>query len=105
MSQGIGSYGVSVTTLSEVFLRVGNDVALNRQSARNLVREMSRKSQRRLAGADTPGMRPEVKNLFFRHIKAMLWKRFYSAKRDRKVLLWQIISTSNSQGVSVHCRP
>ncbi|CEO94857.1 hypothetical protein PBRA_003670 [Plasmodiophora brassicae] len=88
---GIGSYGVSVTTLSEVFLRVGNDVALNRQSARNLVREMSRKSQRRLAGADTPGMRPEVKNLFFRHIKAMLWKRFYSAKRDRKVLLWQII--------------
>ncbi|CAG9334828.1 unnamed protein product [Blepharisma stoltei] len=81
------SYGVSVTTLEEVFLRVarGDDQELKKKSKRKQIDEGVSLdidfvlSRDRLQGS-----------LFMMHLKALLRKRILLSKRDKKSLIYEI---------------
>jgi hypothetical protein len=91
---------VSVTTLSEVFLRIGQDAALNRQESEKMIMDLSRQRTEKAAALRPPHTGPVQApsgNLFGRHLEALLWKRWHSTKRDRKVMLWQFVSKRASR--------
>lgn len=90
--QGVLSYGVSVTTLSEVFLRVGQDQPMNRHESQHVIEDINRNRQERVASLRGVQASPTAPlqapgDLYLRHIEALLVKRWHSAKRDRKVML------------------
>ncbi|CAE7379072.1 ABCA3, partial [Symbiodinium natans] len=113
---GIQLFGVSVTTLEEVFLRVGRDhteadiAADERLQQASFVRQISAEREeramnsftqaveemRRSGGSQmdeplTEARRAESSVSFARHVRAMLVKRFHNARRDRKAWCCQIV--------------
>eukprot|EP00931_Biecheleriopsis_adriatica_P069363 TRINITY_DN4321_c0_g1_i1.p1 TRINITY_DN4321_c0_g1~~TRINITY_DN4321_c0_g1_i1.p1 ORF type:complete len:1964 (+),score=351.62 TRINITY_DN4321_c0_g1_i1:38-5929(+) len=116
---GIELFGVSVTTLEEVFLRVGRDHteadrdADERLQQTNFVRQISSERERSIssfqhdAGAAADGSLPassepyapagqdtveqSFANTFARHVHALLAKRYHNARRDRKAWCCQIV--------------
>ena len=152
---GITSYGISVTTLEEVFLRVGHEEEASPEAVLKKRQELAQ-NQQALAEAiqhpheapqdvfDMPDKQPELivdgttshsvaspsrvggtlvnvkaspravhdqpktlgrrnssrfaqlripkgKNMFARHFRALLMKRWWNAKRDRKVFTWTLL--------------
>jgi ATP-binding cassette subfamily A (ABC1) protein 3 len=103
---GIESYGISVTTLEEVFLRVGHaaDDHDKEEKKANELHEKASSSHSKakdhlpipvtidIAGKD--GMLPSQATpppaSFGRQVKALLIKRLQHQMRDRKSLMWQI---------------
>lgn len=115
---GINSYGVSVTTLEEVFLKVGQESDVASASP-----ELKKKLSTKMSTSDTKNEEideapyeaeddPTVVQLqdtkqdgslrdtllpkrgrpsLATHFKALLLKRWHNAKRDPKVWLWQIL--------------
>ncbi|KAE8879299.1 ABC transporter A family member 1 [Phytophthora fragariae] len=84
---GVLSYGISVTTLEEVFIKVAEANDEDNQHTLN-------KNGASPDGADValPGG-PTIANLtgltmFFVHLSALLLKRFRIAKRDRRVIIF-----------------
>ncbi|ETK86251.1 hypothetical protein F441_09243 [Phytophthora nicotianae CJ01A1] len=88
---GVLSYGISVTTLEEVFIKVAeasdeaNQHTLNKNGA----------SANAADGALPPGG-PSIANLtgitmFLVHLSALLLKRFRIAKRDRRVIIFSAL--------------
>ncbi|KAG7399525.1 hypothetical protein PHYBOEH_008650 [Phytophthora boehmeriae] len=82
---GVLSYGISVTTLEEVFIKVaeandeGNQHTLSKDAA--------------IPSADQPPGGPTIANLtgaamFLVHLSALLLKRFRIARRDRRVIIF-----------------
>ncbi|CAE7581813.1 Abca4, partial [Symbiodinium sp. CCMP2456] len=114
-SYGIQLFGVSVTTLEEVFLRVGRDhteadiAADERLQQASFVRQISAEREERALGSFTQRTeeqrssgsamaepltaerRPDPSVSFQRHVHAMLVKRFHNARRDRKAWCCQIV--------------
>ncbi|CAN0021601.1 unnamed protein product [Pylaiella littoralis] len=102
---GINSYGLSVTTLEEVFLRVANgtaDVAARKEIASiTLQRQNSQSSTMMEAAtfkqtgmANTSSKTEDLgidrsKSLFGRHMMALLMKRLLTFKRDKK--MWAFV--------------
>ncbi|KAG6587048.1 ATP-binding Cassette (ABC) Superfamily [Phytophthora cinnamomi] len=85
---GVLSYGISVTTLEEVFIKVAeandedNQHTLNKNAA-----------SPNAVDASLPPGGPTIANLtgltmFFVHLSALLLKRFRIAKRDRRVFIF-----------------
>ncbi len=82
----IASYGVSVTTLEEVFLRVEEGTAL-RSDRKELKNLKAKTSLRNLGGPEdmTNAVSLSKEPEFNTHIKALIIKRMISFKRERKM--------------------
>lgn len=91
---GIDNYGVSVTTLEEVFLKVAGGVAENRtdfQAKADLKNEQKEIREEEEGEIDLESIR--VKNpctLFFMHFKALMLKRLIYFSRDIKGLICEV---------------
>uniref|UniRef100_K3W614 ABC transporter domain-containing protein n=1 Tax=Globisporangium ultimum (strain ATCC 200006 / CBS 805.95 / DAOM BR144) TaxID=431595 RepID=K3W614_GLOUD len=87
---GVLSYGISVTTLEEVFIKVAE--AGDEDHQHTLKKDVVSSDDR-----PTPVAKgPSIANLngwmmFFAHLSALLMKRFRVAKRDRRVMLFSAI--------------
>lgn len=97
---GIYEYGISVTTLEEVFIRVGNNTedATTRDSVAKFVEdnELRRSKDRSFEKAESaynPLFAEETSNaaFFVKHFRALFLKRFIYGKRDVKMLFCQVI--------------
>ncbi|CAM9541397.1 unnamed protein product [Ascophyllum nodosum] len=104
---GITSYGMSVTTLEEVFLRVANgtadvearknlaNISLKRQSSLSSTNFKTGPAKARALGFVCPkgdGLNIDrSKSLFGAHIMALLWKRLLTFKRDKKMWVFSIV--------------
>jgi ATP-binding cassette subfamily A (ABC1) protein 3 len=104
-SLGVESYGISVTTLEEVFLRVGQ--AADHEDHHDKAEEEKRSGQHEsksnsgnkdhlpvpitidVAGKDVQQSTPPPAS-FGRQVNALLIKRLHHTMRDRKSLMWQI---------------
>ncbi|KAG6615637.1 ABC transporter A family member 1 [Phytophthora cinnamomi] len=83
---GLLSYGVSVTTLEEVFIKVAELADENNQhTLGNIARANSSESAGNYQACDELIMTEPV---FKTHLRALLLKRFRYAKRDRKALIY-----------------
>jgi energy-coupling factor transporter ATP-binding protein EcfA2 len=107
---GISEYGISVTTLEEVFIRVGRNTedASTRESMSKFTEQ---NEQRRSVSCDDGGRFDDVKtpllsttgdddidddsggggSLFVKHFGALFVKRFIYGKRDMKMLFCQVV--------------
>ena len=83
-SLGINSYGVSVTTLEEVFLKVAR--ADQEEATANAVGQEPANDTTKAAPSTGTIDR---KSLYMRHLYAMLHKRYIYFKRDYKAWVWQ----------------
>lgn len=86
----IRTYGISVTTLEEVFIRVarGDDNMLEHGDTQEEIRhreEQEREDQRLIE------TERETTGLFGRHMLAMLYKRFWITARDYKSMIFEIV--------------
>ncbi|CAL1171712.1 unnamed protein product, partial [Cladocopium goreaui] len=107
---GVELFGVSVTTLEEVFLRVGRDhteadvAADERLQQASFVRQISEEREFRARQISTEGSSRDVSAAeplnvnridmtasFGKHVHALLTKRYHNARRDRKAWCCQII--------------
>ncbi|GMF14304.1 unnamed protein product [Phytophthora lilii] len=84
---GVLSYGISVTTLEEVFIKVAE--ANDEDNQHTLIKAASPNA----ADAALPPAGPAIANLtgmamFLVHLSALLLKRFRIAKRDRRVIIF-----------------
>ena len=97
----ISTYGISVTTLLEVFLRIGDDrvnahgsprTPLPPSAAAAAVAEVENKSKSTNNNDMAVVARPEREDASFsRHMKALLVKRYIYASRDRKSQCCQLV--------------
>ncbi|UYV62552.1 hypothetical protein LAZ67_2001032 [Cordylochernes scorpioides] len=83
---GIQSYGASLTTLEEVFLKVGDEANQKLNYFQN-----SRKSIRPIRDKDISNQKVEGKNLIFNHFKALIRKKIIFSKRNRIMTFCQQI--------------
>jgi ATP-binding cassette subfamily A (ABC1) protein 3 len=86
---GVLSYGISVTTLEEVFIKVAEANDEDNQHT------LSKDAKTPTAGA-LPSAGPAIANLtgmtmFLVHLSALLLKRFRIAKRDRRVVIFSAV--------------
>lgn len=117
---GISEYGISVTTLEEVFIRVGKNTEdissreslvqfkeeeKRRQSSLEIALETNSKGQENNGNVDSncnvdgsggdslpkTDRSDSVFETFWKHFWALLQKRFIYGKRDRRMLLCQVI--------------
>ena len=101
---GIDEYGISVTTMEEVFLKVAHgtdmtveDASLNRAMSKKIsTAKMSLEAAPIATNAGKPKWgRPTVNtSLFPVHFKALLKKRFQYAKRDRQAVICNTVVPS-----------
>ena len=100
----ISTYGISVTTLLEVFLRIGDDRVNTHGSPRTplplaaaaaAVAEVEKKKSNSYSSSSEDTalvIRPEREDASFsRHMKALLVKRYIYASRDRKSQCCQLV--------------
>uniref|UniRef100_W4VRK6 Putative lipid exporter abca1 n=1 Tax=Corethrella appendiculata TaxID=1370023 RepID=W4VRK6_9DIPT len=89
---GISSYGISSTTLEEVFLKVGSDsnVLPKSKSLENVNIDNKSNSSDTPITLDDSEMYLKGSGLIFNQIKAMLLKKFISTKRSWMIFLLQI---------------
>ena len=84
----IQQYGISVTTMEEVFLKVAESSSGQESNERPRQDDASLDKQNTESYTLKPENRP--KHLFTSHLQALLIKRWQNAKRDRKALLYSI---------------
>ncbi|KAM5213444.1 ATP-binding cassette sub-family A member 10 isoform 2-T3 [Hipposideros larvatus] len=98
--QGIMNYGVSMTTLNEVFLNLegksaihGPDLGIQKQEEMDEIRDTGIESEMQQALCSLPGLRMVVSNgtLWRRQVCAMARLRFLKLKRERNVLLSMLL--------------
>ncbi|GMF37448.1 unnamed protein product [Phytophthora fragariaefolia] len=83
---GLLSYGVSVTTLEEVFIKVAELADENNQhTLGNNVRTNDSESSGNYQLCDEI---ITTESMFWRHLRALLLKRFRYAKRDKKAIIY-----------------
>jgi ATP-binding cassette subfamily A (ABC1) protein 3 len=101
---GVASYGISVTTLEEVFLRVGHaaddnhNQQLHEEKKAAAAAEKQHSSSKSLpvpVTIDVSSKEPSLANTasgatFWQQIRALTIKRWKHTMRDRKGLMWQI---------------
>lgn len=98
---GIAEYGISVTTLEEVFIRVGKNTedAATRESIVKFTEEHEQRRSLSISkdNSDNEGERPSLLpldndgHLFAKHFRALFLKRFIYGKRDMKMLFCQVV--------------
>ncbi|CAG9322388.1 unnamed protein product [Blepharisma stoltei] len=89
----IRSYGVSVTTLEEVFIRVARgDNELKEGSSNWSQREEAKEEGEDIVGDEQQLIETEreTKGLFTRHIKCLLRKRYLWTKRDWRIFVFEL---------------
>lgn len=86
----IEGYSISVTTLEEVFLRVGREEEANERD-RVVSKIEKTKDDRKSAVGENFNVRTNEQVSFPQHVRALLLKRWHNAKRDRRVWTWQIL--------------
>lgn len=103
----LSTYGVSVTTMEEVFLHVahGEDTGEEaKEVTRRYSERISSRSMEQANGADGTGgeSKPDAldsrfdmsrlpqNNMFFAHFGALIQKRFHYARRDWKMIAFQL---------------
>lgn len=85
---GIESYGVSLTTLEDVFLRIGQQLGKHKEEEEVLGESTkNKKNELRLQEIRVKGDFA----IFMMHFKALVRKRFIYFKRDKKSLICEII--------------
>ncbi|XP_048579731.1 phospholipid-transporting ATPase ABCA3 isoform X2 [Nematostella vectensis] len=90
---GIASYGVSCTTMEEVFMKVGEG---SEKTVEDIDHEHHRETEKiiDMAATDEDPDMGELQTGFalqWQHYKAMLVKRFINSKRDKKSVVTQIL--------------
>ena len=89
------SYGISVTTLEEVFLRVGHgDDTRDNDKVIDQIKRGKSKSQTDFDGAQFSIAETQEDNgakVFATHMKALFLKRFYIYKRNYKGLIIEVL--------------
>ncbi|GAB9477420.1 hypothetical protein Gpo141_00014492, partial [Globisporangium polare] len=88
-SLGLLSYGVSVTTLEEVFIKVaeaGDED--NQHTLANQVRTGTPEASPLSSASGIDSVTVQPKGLFMVHLRALILKRFRVAKRDKKMLFY-----------------
>lgn len=86
----ISTYGVSITTLEEVFIMVGRGETGNRELMASSSKEASKKDVKGFSdefsgnAINTSAEDITSRQLFARHVQALLEKRALNFKRDRK---------------------
>ena len=97
---GISEYGISVTTLEEVFIRVGKNTedkvtrdSITKFTEENEVRRSMSIAKSDEKNADAQLLLKEADGgpVFFKHFSALLVKRFIYGKRDVRMLFCQVI--------------
>ncbi|ETO60198.1 hypothetical protein F444_21574 [Phytophthora nicotianae P1976] len=76
---GLLSYGISATTLEEVFIKVAEADDENHQHTLGY---------RRAESKEIDGVVLQTSGLFFSHLRALLLKRFHHAKREKKMIIY-----------------
>jgi len=92
---GVKAYGISVTTLEEVFLRVDQE-AHTHEKANAAASPKEHKAGYSAVDTNSPAEEREDRfrdgrSFFCDHFRALLMKRFHNFKRDKKALLYQVI--------------
>ncbi|EGZ19833.1 ABC transporter lipid export ABCA family [Phytophthora sojae] len=87
---GLLSYGVSVTTLEEVFIKVAEaDDHGNQHTLGNRARPETPASSP-TASSDTGAVPEQTSSFFMTHLWALFLKRFRYAKRDKKMIFYSL---------------
>ncbi|RLN98523.1 hypothetical protein BBJ28_00023418 [Nothophytophthora sp. Chile5] len=87
---GLLSYGVSVTTLEEVFIKVAEaDDHDNQHTLGNQVRSGTPATSP-TASSDAGTASPPRDSFFMTHLRALILKRFRVAKRDKKMIFYSL---------------
>ncbi|RLN46846.1 hypothetical protein BBO99_00008704 [Phytophthora kernoviae] len=79
---GVLSYGISATTLEEVFIKVAEADDENHQHTLG---------HRSLPAGAEKTLILQTSGLFFTHLRALIFKRFHDAKREKKVVIYTIL--------------
>jgi ATP-binding cassette subfamily A (ABC1) protein 3 len=99
---GISEYGISVTTLEEVFIRVGKNTE-DITTRESIVKFAEENEQRRSMSLSNNDDGDDIKiamkllpndndgNLFAKHFRALFLKRYIYGKRDMRMLFCQVI--------------
>lgn len=94
-SLGIRSYGMSVTTLEEVFIRVAEGTTTESKSIEGRHQDNHRAEQDEESGLkliDFTKLRDEDSvGFFFKHMFALIMKRFLYFKRDVRTIIYQFV--------------
>jgi len=86
---GLLSYGVSVTTLEEVFIKVAEmDDEGNQHTLGNQARTNATPASTPTNSSDTGARADEKPSFFWPHLRALILKRFRVAKRDKKMIFY-----------------
>lgn len=94
---GIRSYGISVTTLEEVFLKVGHgdDSDKDGQELAMLKQNNNPEAQPLTSGDDDFSIstmpHQSALTVFFHHLAALFLKRFYIYRRNRRGLIIEVL--------------
>jgi len=91
---GIRSYGISITTLEEVFLRVGEEgygTSLEAEDQAKLKMELQAQKEKKVEEEyEFVQPNPWCITNFFNHLKAIFWKRTQILVRNRKLMFVEI---------------
>ncbi|KAG7398223.1 ATP-binding cassette sub- A member 12 [Phytophthora boehmeriae] len=79
---GVLSYGISATTLEEVFIKVAEADDENHQHTLG---------HRSRPGETEKSLTLQTSGLFVTHLRALILKRFHDAKREKKVVIYTIM--------------
>uniref|UniRef100_K3WP40 ABC transporter domain-containing protein n=1 Tax=Globisporangium ultimum (strain ATCC 200006 / CBS 805.95 / DAOM BR144) TaxID=431595 RepID=K3WP40_GLOUD len=85
---GLLSYGVSVTTLEEVFIKVAE---ANDEDHQHTLGKNARAGAIANPIFETDGVVTQPTGMFMTHLHALLLKRFRVAKRDKKMLFYSML--------------
>ena len=93
-SLGFSSYGISVTTLEEVFLKIAHITKGKETESRSvddLKSQAENKNFQNIDDFDLSSVRMSgTLNIFFTHFTALVLKRFHYFKRDRRGLICEV---------------
>ncbi|CAI5730665.1 unnamed protein product [Hyaloperonospora brassicae] len=88
---GLVSYGISVTTLEEVFIKVAEaDDQTSQHTLANRARFESVASSPAPESGANAGFDPTQSSYFMTHLRALILKRFRYAKRDKKMIFYSL---------------
>jgi len=108
---GIASYGASITTMEEVFIRVGREAERRITRAFELQQQSSPETHITQLHPDTKDDGKEesiVRNSGMRHLAQQLWamlvKKWIYSVRNRQLLLGQVTNYQNALTISLETK-
>ncbi|RHY26011.1 hypothetical protein DYB32_007943 [Aphanomyces invadans] len=84
----ISSFGVSVTTLEEVFIKVAE---ISDDDGQHTLDKHKSGDKSSASSYSVQGLERSASSLFFQHLFALIQKRFRVAKRDKKSMIFSIM--------------